>query len=210
LRTPTSIQSSPSLCESVGALSVGSLCESMSTIAIGGCTLGTFLQSITTLSKRLNRAEWESSSDLEVEGCLSTFQTEIQKCIENWDHMDVPREDILKLMERIFEEWANEKSTRLRLEGVLERMKRQHQSIIGRICGDILEIHNARKNGSSVSFAVLWLPIRVAGLLVYVPIKLGHLSLSTYMYLIKKTVSVAGGIVGGVMAKAKGRLMIGT
>lgn len=208
LTTPSTVRSSGSVCESRGGFSIGSLCESMSTVAIGGCSLTTFLDTITNLSKQLQRTEQGNNIDVEIEGTLSTFQAEIQKCIENWEHMDVPREDILKLMERIFEEWANEKTMRLQLEGDLEKMKRHHHGIIRRICGDILEIHKSRSSSTYQRFAVLWLPVRVAGWLIYVPIKLGSLSLSTYMYLAKKTFSAAGCILDGVLTKAKGKLMI--
>jgi len=208
LKTPSTVRSSDSVCESRGGLSIGSLCESMSTVAIGGCSLTTFLDTITNLSKQLQRTEQGNDADVEIEGTLSTFQTEIQKCIENWEHTDVPREDILKLMERIFEEWASEKTMRLQLEGDLDRMKRRHHGIIRRICGDILDIHKSRSSNTSQTFAVLWLPVRVAGWLIYVPIKIGSLSVSTYMYLAKKTFSAAGCILDGVLTKAKGRLMI--
>jgi len=113
-------------------------------------------------------------------------------------------------MEKIFEEWANEKTMRIRLEGNLDSLKRQHRGMIRRICGDILEIQNSRTNNHSVSFAVLWLPVRVTGWLVYIPVKLGSVSISTYAYLIRKTMSVAGGVVEGVLAKAKCKLMIGS
>merc|ERR1719233_1446523 len=204
LKTPTSNRSSTSLRECLGELSVRSLCNSMSTVAISGCSLTTFLDTITNLSKQFQRAESENFLESEIEGTLSTFQTEIQKCIENWEHMEVPREDILKLIERIFEEWANEKTMRLKLEENLENMKRQHHGIIRRICGDIVDIHQSRTSSSS-KFAVLWIPVRVTGWLIYVPIKLGSLSLSTNIYLAKKTFSILGSMVG-VLTKAKGKL----
>jgi len=205
LKTPTSNRSSTSLRECLGELSVRSLCNSMSTVAISGCSLTTFLDTITNLSKQFQRAESENFLESEIEGTLSTFQTEIQKCIENWEHMEVPREDILKLIERIFEEWANEKTMRLKLEENLENMKRQHHGIIRRICGDIVDIHQSRTSSSSKTFAVLWIPVRVTGWLIYVPIKLGSLSLSTNIYLAKKTFSILGSMVG-VLTKAKGKL----
>jgi len=205
LKTPASVRSSTSLRECLGELSVRSLCNSVSTVAISGCSLTTFLDTITNLSKQFQRADSENCLDAEIEGTLSTFQTEIQKCIENWEHMEVPREDILKLIERIFEEWSNEKTMRLKLEEDLENMKCQHHGIIRRICGDIVDIHQSRTPSPSKTFAVLWVPVRVTGWLIYVPIKLGSLSLSTNIYLAKKTFSILRSMLG-VVTKAKGKL----
>lgn len=83
LRTPVSPQPAPSLCESVGSLSVGSFCESISSIAIGGNSLSTILNSLTTFSQKMKQSEQDSGSNLTVDGTLGTFQSEIQRCIEN-------------------------------------------------------------------------------------------------------------------------------
>jgi len=56
-----------------------------------------------------------------------------------------------------------------------------------------LEIPPAEKNKP---FAILLLPMRIAGWFVWVPIKLGSLSINTYIYLMRKVVRAAGDVLG--------------
>lgn len=156
-------------------------------------TLSCFLESITTLSRRIEETDLEMGNVENIERSLDAFQDEIQRCIENWSQGEVPHEEILGLMERVFEEWAKERSKRIRLVHELESVRQQQHGIVRQICGNLLEIPPAEKNKP---FAILLLPMRIAGWFVWVPIKLGSLSINTYIYLMRKVVRAAGDVLG--------------
>jgi len=156
-------------------------------------TLSCFLESITSLSRRIEETDLKIGNTGNIEKSLSAFQEEIQKCIENWSQGEVPHEEILGLMERVFEEWAKERSTRIQLEHEINTVRQQQHGIVRQICGNLMDIPQEEANKPS---AILWLPMRIAGWFVWVPIKLGSLSISTYIYLMKRVVEAAGEVLG--------------
>jgi len=155
--------------------------------------LSNFLESITSLSRRIEETDLAIGGTDKIEQSLGAFQEEIQRCIENWSQGEVPQEEILGLMERVFEEWAKERSDRIRLEHELNSVRNEQHGIIPQICGSLMDISH---EDTIKPFAVLWLPMRIAGWFVWVPIKLGSLSISTYIYLIKKVIRAAGDVIG--------------
>lgn len=126
-------------------------------------TLSNFLESITSLSRRIEETDLEVGGTDEAERSLGAFQEEIQRCIENWSQGEVPHEEILGLMERVFEEWAKERSSRMRLEHELVNMRRRQKGIIRQICSNLRHISSGDR---SKPLAILWLPMRIAGWLV--------------------------------------------
>jgi len=81
----------------------------------------------------------------------------------------------------------------MRLERDVAIWREQQQGIIHQICGKFLD---PSQRASSRPFAVLWLPMRIAGWFFWVPIRLGSLTISTYGYLMKKALRTAGDAFG--------------
>lgn len=156
-------------------------------------SLSCFLESITSLSRRIEETDLNLGNTENIDMSLGAFQEEIQKCIENWSQGEVPHEEILGLMERVFEEWAKERSTRIQLEHEINSVRKQQHGVVRQICGNLMDIPQSGANKPS---AILWLPMRIAGWFVWVPIKFGSLSISTYMYLMKRVVEAAGDVLG--------------
>jgi len=181
----SSIRSAPSRSDSISS--------NNNTITNRQYTLSNFLESITSLSRRIEETDLEIGGTEKIERSLGAFQEEIQRCIENWSQGEVPHEEILGLMERVFEEWATERSNRLRLEQKLANMREQQHGILGQICGNF----KSSSEDPSRPFTILYLPMRIAGWFVWVPIKLGTLSLNTYIYLAKKVARAAVEVLGG-------------
>jgi len=69
-----------------------------------GYKLSNFLESITSLSRFVEDADLVKGESEQIESSICAFQEEIQRCIENWSQGEVPQEEILGLMERVFEE----------------------------------------------------------------------------------------------------------
>jgi len=156
-------------------------------------TLSCFLETITSLSRRIEAADHNTGSTENIDKSLGAFQEEIQRCIENWNQGEVPLKEITGLMERVFEEWVKEKSARIHLEHEINSVRQQQHGIVRQICGNLMDIPQEETNKPS---AILWLPVRIAGWFVWVPIKLGSLSISTYAYLMKKVIEAAGDVLG--------------
>jgi len=83
---------------------------------------------------------------------------------------------------------------RIRLERDVANMKDQPQGIIYQICSNFLDIP---LRDSMRPFTVLWMPMRIAGWFVWIPIKLGSLSISTYAYLMGKVLRASRDVLGG-------------
>jgi len=83
-----------------------SRCESLCSTAPKGqnFTLSDFLDSITTLSRRVEESDIEVNGPNQIKRSLTVFQEEIQRCIKNLSQGEAPREEILGLLERVFDE----------------------------------------------------------------------------------------------------------
>jgi len=206
-----SIHSEPSFCESVGSLSARDRMNTFRGTSVPGTALpmpgacetprrggangqltapkdlGGFLQTLTRLSSRL--AEVGSDEPSQAEGVLSTFQDEIQKCIESWSCGELPHEEIFALMERVFEEWASERVKRITLENSIHTMKREHQSLVRRVCQDLYNTATGNKAAPSL---IMWIPMRIAGWLFWVPVRISFSMLSFYMNIFRYCMRTAG------------------
>jgi len=134
--------------------------SSTTTITRRQYTLSNFLESITSLSRRIEETDLEVGGTDEAERSLGAFQEEIQTCIENWSQGEVPHEEILGLMERVFEEWAKERANRMRLEHELVNMRERQHGFIRQICSNLRDISSGDR---SKPLAILWLPMQIAG-----------------------------------------------
>jgi len=81
----------------------------------------------------------------------------------------------------------------MRLERDVANLKKQQQGILHQICGNFLD---PIQRASNRPFAVLGLPLRSAGWFFWVPVKVGSLTISSYGYLMKKVLRIAGDAFG--------------